>query len=114
MRILVCGGRDYKNESRVNEVLREYLDIKDLVICQGEARGADRLAKEWAKTYGVECIGYPANWNRDSKAAGPIRNRQMLNEFKPNLVIAFPGGNGTKDMVTISKQANVKVIQVED
>ena len=113
MRVLVCGGRDYKNKARVEQVLN-YLPKKDLVIIQGNAPGADYLAKEWAKENNVECLSFPADWQQYGKRAGYIRNKQMLDEGKPDLVIAFPGGTGTNMMVTLSESAGVMTKRVTD
>lgn len=79
-------------------------------VIHGDAKGADRMAGEWAEMHCIPVTKFPASWNLHKRAAGPIRNEKMLKEGKPDLVIAFPGGNGTKHMVKISKEADVKVI----
>lgn len=84
------------------------------VLIHGDARGADRIADEWAKEALVEIEKYPADWKKHGKAAGPIRNRQMLKKGRPDYVIAFPGGKGTADMVDIAKKAGVEVLVIED
>lgn len=106
MRVLVCGGRDYAYYTTVASVLRE---IKPTVIIHGGARGADYLASVWAVTHNIPEHPYPADWNKHGKAAGPIRNQQMLDEGQPDLVIAFPGGRGTADMVKRAKKAGITV-----
>jgi predicted Rossmann-fold nucleotide-binding protein len=55
---------------------------------------------------------FPANWPKHGKGAGFIRNQQMLNEGKPDLMIAFPGGKGTADMIEKAIKAGIKVIEV--
>lgn len=72
-------------------------------IISGACRGADRLAVMWAKSVGVPVEEYPANWGRYGKAAGPIRNLQMLKDGKPDLVVAFSGGHGTLHMMNAEK-----------
>lgn len=111
MKILVCGGRDYSDWGRINEVLSSKVTYRDTII-HGDALGADRLAGKWAKEVGVQVLSYPADWEKYPKAAGPIRNQQMLDEGKPDLVIAFPGGRGTADMVRRAKKAGIKVIEI--
>lgn len=69
------------------------------LLIHGDARGADRLAARWAVQNGVPVKAFPANWRAHGLAAGPMRNEQMLVEGMPQLVIAFPGGRGTADMV---------------
>ena len=108
-RILVCGGRDFNDEARLASVLNGYAVAE---IIQGGARGADRLAFEWAANNLVPTRTFPAAWDLHGKAAGPIRNHQMLREGKPDLVIAFPGGRGTAHMVSIAKAAGITVIEV--
>lgn len=129
MRILVCGGRDYVDSIEFNnsmlEILHNYskvqcidttkiADIYDTTIISGAAKGADTLAIDFAKYYNLPVLEYPADWKKYGKAAGAIRNQQMLDEGTPDLVVAFPGGNGTKDMVRRAKKAGIKVIEVKD
>ena len=107
-RVLVCGGRDFDDYGFVREVLDYYAPT---VVIHGAARGADSLAHRWAQNTYTPVESYPADWKRDGKAAGPIRNAKMLAEGNPDLVIAFPGGNGTAHMAKIAKAKGVHVIQ---
>ena len=61
MRVLVCGGRNYRNRDRVFQVLDS---IEPSVVIHGGARGADQLAGAWAKERQVSCKTYPAQWDR--------------------------------------------------
>ncbi len=113
MRVLVCGGRDYDDHERVYAVLdfiaaeaEDSLDPVDTVI-QGAASGADHLASCWATARKVKVEGYRADWHNLGAAAGPIRNQKMLAEGRPDLVVAFPGGRGTADMVRRAKAAGI-------
>lgn len=118
MRIIVCGGRDYNNKERLYEVLNEFLPIKDeITILQGEADGADKLAKLWAEENGVACIPFAADWDKYHRPgrknpAGPIRNRQMF-DSGCDLVIAFPGKTGTPDMCAYAASKGCEVIKVD-
>jgi len=119
MRILVCGGRDYIDykefDSLMDSVysnLGEGYDF-ECVIIQGGAKGADFLARGWANSLGFECIEFPADWKTYGKGAGHIRNQQMLDEGRPDVVVAFPGGKGTKDMVARARKAGIEVIEVD-
>lgn len=108
MKVLVCGGRDYINYDKVKAVLD---DLEPDVVIHGGARGADGLAGRWAAETGTECVVFKADWGTHGKKAGVLRNRQMLDEGKPDLVIAFPGGAGTADMVRRAVEAGVEVWQ---
>lgn len=80
----------------------------------GGATGADSIAGDWSlNVLKKEAEVYLANWNIHKTAAGPIRNRKMLKEGKPDIVVAFPGGSGTSDMIKIATAAGVKVFDIE-
>lgn len=111
MKVLVCGGRDYNDFDAVNEALTYHAFEADWII-HGGARGADSLAGEWAALVGIATDVFVADWKTHGRAAGPVRNQRMLEEGKPDLVIAFPGGRGTADMVRRAKSAGVKVIEI--
>ena len=126
MRILVCGGRTYgfddplKSSNTVRkEILKAvYLLTKkglplEVTIIHGGATGADTLAGVAAEWFNWKCEVYPADWKTHGKKAGILRNIQMLEESKPDLVIAFPGGRGTAHMVKIAREAGVEVIEVK-
>lgn len=103
----MCGGRNYRAAHHVNRVL-DALPREDLTIVQGGASGADRLAKDWAHTNDVPCEEYPAEWRKFGGAAGHIRNEKMLSTGI-DLVVAFPGGRGTADMVRRAEAAGVRI-----
>lgn len=109
MRILVCGDRNWTNYGRVLEILKEY--PKGTVIINGYARGADRAAHNAAIELGFEVEDYKAKWTLYGKAAGPIRNQEMLVVGQPDLVIAFhsnlENSKGTKDMLNRAKKAGL-------
>lgn len=92
-----------------------YIFVPDdeITIIHGCANGVDTIAGGWAKGY-YNIEEYPAQWDKYGKSAGFIRNKQMLEEGKPDIVIAFPGGKGTKMMVDLAKKAGVEVIDFND
>lgn len=109
LRVLVCGGRDFSDRRAVFSALDALREKHgDLFIIHGAARGADSLAGEWALERGQHGVACPANWTRDGRAAGPLRNARMLTH-SPNLVLAFPGGRGTADMVSRAVRAGIPV-----
>lgn len=112
MKILVCGGRDFGKAQNEYWFIYHTLDqeVKSTdVIIVGDATGTDSVALEWSGERGVKREYYIANWVRDGKAGGPIRNQRMIDEGKPDIVFAFPGGKGTRDMVTRAKKHNIPV-----
>lgn len=115
MRVLVCGGRDYDDSHRVYQVLDKlHAEAGIDIIIEGGAKGADRLAREWAwHPYGCGMVEtFDADWEAHGTFAGPMRNKRMLEEGLPDLVIAFPGGRGTADMIRKARRAGVEVVEI--
>lgn len=113
MRLLVCGGRDYANRKTLYATL-DYLHAQRGILCviAGGARGADTLAADWARARGVPLDEYLAEWGLYGKRAGMIRNKRMLDDGKPDGVLAFPGGFGTLNMVNQAFERGLPVSQV--
>ena len=103
---LVCGGRNFHGWTAMSEALDR---IRPDVIIHGAAAGADAMAGRYAQENGIECREFPAEWERYGRSAGYRRNQQMLDEGKPDLVVAFPGGPGTQNMVKVSRQQGFEV-----
>lgn len=118
MRMLVCGGRDFRDYDRMDaelaRIIEPYHHRGDWppVVISGGARGADSLAHDWAYRNSFEFLEFPADWEKHGKAAGPIRNQQMIDEAAPDVVVAFPGGRGTADMVRRAKKAGIETIEI--
>jgi hypothetical protein len=110
-RILVCGGRDYLDMPFLFSVLDMQAEQGPIsTIIQGDCpTGADKLARMWAISRNEHFDSFPADWRAHGKAAGPIRNQQMLDEGKPTKVFVFPGGRGTADMARRAKRAGLPV-----
>ena len=122
MRVLVCGGRDEPPE-RVADWLQANARFKlgigpqdRLDVIHGAAKGADKGAALWASLDALIVTAYPAQWRRPDgttdRGAGPKRNRQMMAEGRPDAVIAFPGGAGTADMISVARAAGIEPILV--
>ena len=131
LRVLVCGGRDYHDRTKIMRVLDTIHNSAGgpiSHIIHGGARGADTLGGRWTwlhpvdsddpadlGRYTVEEVVFPVTpteWAFRGKAAGFLRNEKMLTESKPDLVVAFPGGKGTAHMVRLAEAAGVPVIEV--
>ena len=119
MRVLVCGSRDWYDADAIRAELIGLNIGSDDIIIHGDCRGADRLAGMIGEELGAEVQVYRAQWHVFGKSAGPRRNQAMLDEGKPDLVLAFhwdlAQSKGTKHMVGIARAAGVevKVVGVE-
>lgn len=118
MKVLVCGGRDYgrsvEQERRIFSVLNAQHALNPItLVIQGGARGADSVAGLWADANSIDCLRVPAKWDLHGRGAGPIRNARML-DYKPKLVIAFPGSRGTANMIRQAKESGIVVAVIEE
>lgn len=116
--VLVCGSRapDFSEETvwEILDNLQEQYGFETLI--HGDAPGdenVDKWAGRWGDERGLIVHPRPANWRKYGKRAGPIRNGRMLAEFRPDLVVAFPGDKGTADMVKKAKKADVAVLELD-
>jgi hypothetical protein len=108
-RLIVCGGREYADRVVIYTVL-DLLAPRE--IAQGEANGADSIAKEWAAKRGVPCARFPALWNIEGKSAEPKRNRRMFNGFEPDGTVSFPGGRETVDMENVTIDGGAWLVRI--
>jgi SLOG family YspA-like protein len=132
VRVLVCGGRDFRDPAWMAEVMRQIHDgpngpitlvisgaQRSRDIMYGKHWGADWLAIEWALEHEVDFVGCPAKWEHEEKTtgkralAGPKRNRYMLEYHRPDLVVAFPGDKGTEDLVKGAMKLGIHVRAIQ-
>jgi hypothetical protein len=120
MILLVTGGREYNDKERVNLELDKIR--KDITcIIHGAAKGLDTLVHSYALKYKIPVYPIPAYWDYYNKGAGPVRNLLMIS-LAPKLslfyldsnilLLAFPGNNGTNNMIEQCKTNNIQVIKV--
>jgi hypothetical protein len=113
MRVVVFGGRDFDKLGLLFKALDQVDEQYGIsVVIDGVARGADTMAHKWALARGKETERYPADWAKFGRSAGPIRNRQMIEEGKPDMGIAFPGGRGTDNMKMQLRKNGIKVLSI--
>ena len=124
MRVVVCGGRAYKDVEYIWKVLDElhagqpitglaHGNAGGIGPISGKLYGADKIAGAWAESHDIPVKPYPVtneDWQGYGRGAGPRRNRWMLDEFAPDYVVAFPGGRGTADCVMAAKERNIPVL----
>ena len=113
--VICCGGRDYNEPDRIYKFLDRVHSCRPIkVLIHGACKygGADKHAEDWARSREVDYVGIPAKWKKiGHKGAGPRRNKKML-LTEPHLVIAFPGGSGTANMIKQATEAGVRTVDL--
>jgi len=118
MRTIIAGGRDFDDlpwmALCLDELQQHGWSITEVV--SGVAKGADITGEEWAHDTEISIKQFPADWETNGKAAGPIRNTKMADYAEA--LVAFWDGNsrGTKHMIdtAVKKGLYVKVFLYEE
>ena len=115
-RVIVAGGVHFNDYETLKNTLDDHISNsskEEIEIVSGHAKGADSLGERYAKEHGIKCIVFPADWKKYGRAAGPIRNKQMLEYAMKQQasLIAFWNGEskGTKNMISIAEKAGIEV-----
>lgn len=114
LRPIVCGGRDFADRDFVwNELTRLDAEFGPFAcIIHGAARGVDSEAMIWAQANSrLHAPCKPEYKRYEPKIAPLMRNQRMIDEYRPDGCIAFPGGNGTADMKRRAIKAGLRVIE---
>lgn len=115
MNVLITGGREFNDLAMMFDVIAEIHVLYSIdYLVHGNARGADKLADKVADELGINRIAFPANWTKFKLGAGHIRNKSMIDMIPIDLVIAFPGNNGTANMKTQADKREIDVIEATD
>ncbi|MBO4228496.1 DUF2493 domain-containing protein [Bradyrhizobium neotropicale] len=114
MRVIVCGGRNFRSPAQVRRELdRLHAQFGFTALMHGGCpTGVDKFAAEWGRQRAdVDVWVCRADWERLGRNAGPLRNAKMLT-WGPDMVIAFPGGVGTADMTERAERLGFAVLRV--
>ena len=110
MRVVITGGRGFMDELRLYKVLNDAHKLHPIeALAHGGARGADTLGRKWAEFNNIPVTAFEADWQAKGKRAGPIRNAKMLDDFKPDVVFAFPGNEGTWDCMLKAQERGIHI-----
>ncbi len=110
--VAVVGSRDFQDYGLLCSTLDRILARHPgCTLVSGGAPGADTLAERYCTEHGIDVEVFWADWDQHGKAAGPIRNRKIVEAA--DIIIAFWDGKsrGTKSTVSIAKSLG-RVVEV--
>lgn len=119
LRVLITGSRYYDNRSQMESALNIHTmhipRLRKVTVVHGGAPGADTLAGEIAKYLGMQVEVHPAEWGKYGKAAGPIRNKHMV-DLGADICLAFPVGDshGTRGCMSLAEEAGIPVYNITE
>lgn len=110
MRILVTGSRDWDDVVTLEEAIlvARAPGSVTTIVHGGCPTGADRLADDMAVSYGFTREVHPAKWSLNGKAAGFIRNREMV-DLGAAVCVAFikNGSRGASHTARLAEEAGI-------
>jgi hypothetical protein len=121
-KVIICGDRNYIHAERIRREIRKlkrWCERQDytLLVIEGGAPGADRLAKHEGHREGVHVAEVDALWYSLGRPAGPIRNEVMA-LLEPAEIVAFhkdyENSKGTKNMLRLAKKLGIPNRLIED
>jgi len=117
LRLIVCGSRHWQDRDTMTSVLEALDEWEGIdLIIHGDCRGADRMARDIAVSHDWFVVAHPAEWQKYGRAAGPLRNRKMLESCAVDYVIAFhenlKASRGTKDILRAAEAKGIPSIVV--
>lgn len=115
IRLIIAGGRDFNNLELMKKELGLFLPDaigSDITVISGEARGADIMGRRLAESLGLKVELYPANWDRDGRSAGYIRNSLMANTATHLLAFWDRRSKGTEHMIKLGNKMGLTVCVV--
>jgi hypothetical protein len=119
MRIIIAGTRTFNDfeflKSEMAKFRASLQKESPLEVVSGCAKGADTLGESWASQEGLKIHRYPADWNKNGKAAGPLRNVQMADNAEACVIFWDGKSSGSKHMIAtaIAKGLITKVVRYE-
>ena len=106
MKLMICGSRSLDTAKVIPFALSwfEIFPYRITEIVQGEARGIDTLAKNYAISKNIPTKGFPAEWDKYGKSAGYRRNVEMVDYADEVLAIWDGKSKGTRHSIDITRE----------
>ncbi len=95
LRVMLIGGIFFDDEKAIGAALSQIDETEqkiDILLHGGEGC-VSRYAVQWAMTHNKRSLAFHPNWTRDGNKARLIRDKQMIEHGKPDVIYVFPGGN---------------------
>lgn len=114
MRCIIAGTRKVTNYGLLLRALDECGWRDEITsVVSGCAKGGDLLGETWATSQGLPILRHPANWRRDGRAAGPLRNTEMVKNADALIALWDGASNGTRDVIMKARAAGLRVFVLE-
>ena len=110
MKLAIVGSRDFNDYELMSEYIRSRFNLSEVdAVVSGGAKGADSLAAKFAQEHDIELIVKKAEWDKYGRAAGPMRNKLIIQEA--DAVVAFPSAQskGTLNSINLARKLGKRI-----
>jgi hypothetical protein len=113
MKLAIIGSRNFNNYDLMKKVLEPYKDKVSLMI-SGGARGADFLGEKWAKANNISTLIFKADWEKQGKVAGFIRNEKIIKNADGVIAFWDMTSRGTAHSISLAEKYDkpIKIIDI--
>lgn len=114
MKLIIAGSRNFGIGIATLEDILYHFEIEGEIeeVVSGRARGIDSLGEHYADCHNLDCIMYPADWDKYGKSAGPMRNKEMA-EYADALLLIWDGeSRGSKNMKSQMEKLNKPIYEM--
>lgn len=115
MKVIIAGPRDFHDWDKFQECVGQLSNFDVTEVVSGEANGVDAMGERWATASGIPVRLFPADWNANGRAAGPIRNREMAEYADMLLALTYRNkpSRGTSNMIKQAREMGLEVLVYE-
>lgn len=109
--VMVCGSRTIIDKEWIFSQIEQFwywnlACYSDMTLIEGEARGVDKISKEYAENNEWGVKSFPADWNKFGKSAGYIRNEEMVKACDCCLILWDGKSKGTAHDIKLCEKHN--------
>jgi hypothetical protein len=111
MKLAIVGTRTFNNaalmDSSIAGLVQQHGNITEII--SGGARGADRLAEQYAHQHAIPLTIFYPDWYAHGLKAGPMRNTRIVQAADHVLAFWDYNSRGTMDTINKAVAANKPV-----
>jgi YspA, cpYpsA-related SLOG family len=108
LKTIIAGSRNITDLDLLEQFI-EKSGLQITTVISGSARGIDKLGETWADKHDIPVLRYPAEWKKYGRGAGPVRNKDMVDNAEACIVLWDGRSKGTKNMIDLAHKKGLLI-----